>query len=78
MEAVIQKWGNSLGIRIPSVIAKQLNLKDGSKVSIVDENGKILILPNTKTILQEKLDRISENNIHLEIDSGKPIGNEIW
>jgi antitoxin component of MazEF toxin-antitoxin module len=34
MEAVVKKWGNSLGIRIPNLIVRELSLKDGSFVDM--------------------------------------------
>lgn len=43
MEARIQKWGNSDGIRIPSSILKSLNLKTNDKVDLIQENDKIII-----------------------------------
>ena len=35
MQTSVQKWGNSLGLRIPGVYAKELHLLDGSIVDIV-------------------------------------------
>ena len=43
MEAVVKKWGNSLGIRIPHLIVRELSLKDGSFVDINDNGNEILI-----------------------------------
>ena len=43
MEAVVKKWGNSLGIRIPNLIVRELSLKDGSFVDINDNGNEILI-----------------------------------
>ncbi|MDY7029881.1 MAG: AbrB/MazE/SpoVT family DNA-binding domain-containing protein, partial [Spirochaetota bacterium] len=45
MEARIQKWGNSLGIRIPMNIIRELSLKTGSKVEIEKETDRIVIRP---------------------------------
>jgi len=78
MDAIIQKWGNSLGVRIPNSIAKDLNLENGSHVEILDEDGKILILPHEKKSLIEKLARITTENIHKEISNGLSVGNEEW
>jgi len=50
MEAVVKKWGNSLGIRIPNKIAKELFLKDGSFVDINDKQDEIVISLYGKTI----------------------------
>ena len=78
MDAVIQKWGNSLGIRIPNSIAKELNLENGCHVEILDDEGKILILPQEKKSLKEKLSKITQENIHEEIAIGKAVGKEEW
>ena len=48
MEVVVQKWGNSLGFRIPSLWAKDNNVKNGSKIEVIAEKGKIVILPQKK------------------------------
>ena len=78
MEAVIQKWGNSLGIRIPNSIVKELNLENGCHVEIVDDDGKILILPQEKKSLMQKLDMINSENIHAEVSTVTPVGKEEW
>ncbi|MES0489866.1 MAG: AbrB/MazE/SpoVT family DNA-binding domain-containing protein [Leptospirales bacterium] len=78
MDAIIQKWGNSLGIRIPNSIVKDLNLESGSHVEILDEDGKILIFPHEKKSLKDKLAKITSENIHKEIPNGSPVGNEEW
>ena len=77
MEVVIKKWGNSLGVRIPKIIANDLNLKDGAAVDIKDLNGQIIISPKQYN-LQDMLKHIDASNIHNEIDSGKSVGNESW
>lgn len=78
MDGVIQKWGNSLGVRIPGTIAKELNLQNGSQVEIIDEDGKIVILPHKKKSLAEKLAMITNENLHEEISTGSPTGKEAW
>ncbi len=66
MKATIQKWGNSLGIRIPSHMAKDLSLKNGSSVEILEEDNRIVIQPKNKKSLQDILELITEDNIHSE------------
>jgi len=77
MEVVIKKWGNSLGVRIPKMIANDLNLKDGAAVDIKDLNGQIIISPKQYN-LQDMLKHIDASNLHNEIDTGKSVGNESW
>ena len=43
--AIISKWGNSLALRIPKAIAEELQLNEGSPISIETAEGKILITP---------------------------------
>jgi len=78
MEAVVKKWGNSLGIRIPNLIARELSLKDGSYVDINEKGKKIIIMPVRKNRLSEMLSKINNQNLHAEIETGDPVGNEIW
>ena len=78
MKAIVKKWGNSLGIRIPNLIVKELSLKDGSSVDIKDKKGEIIIKPKEKNRLSEILSKINEKNIHGEVETNGPIGNEIW
>jgi len=78
METVVKKWGNSLGIRIPNLIARELSLKNGSIVEIKDNGNEIIIKPTQKSKLSEMLSQINEQNIHKEIETTGPVGKEIW
>jgi antitoxin MazE len=78
MEAVVKKWGNSLGIRIPNHIVREFSLKDGSFVDINDVGKEIIIKKNQKSKLSELLSKIKDQNIHEEIETGDPVGKEIW
>jgi antitoxin MazE len=77
MEAVIKKWGNSLGIRIPNLIVRELSLEDGSFVDIKDKGNEIIIKPK-KNKLTEMLNLVNEKNIHGEIETSGPVGKEVW
>ena len=47
----ISKWGNSLALRIPATLIKQIQLKDGDKVeATLSKDGSLIIRP-------QKLDR---------------------
>ncbi len=78
MQTVIQKWGNSLGIRIPSTYVKGLHLKNGANVDIKEENGKLIIEPTKKMKLQQLLDGITADNIHEPVETGASVGKEEW
>ena len=78
MKATIQKWGNSLGIRIPSMMAKNLMLKNGSEVELIEESDKIIIRPKKIPRLEDLLEEINDMNVHNEIEIKGPYGNEAW
>jgi len=79
MKATIQKWGNSLAIRIPKNITKDTRVSEGSNIDIMVENGNIVLSPRKKEYsLKELLKNITIKNIHSEIFTGNQIGGEIW
>ena len=78
MKVTIQKWGNSLGLRIPSVVAKDLLLENGSEVELLKEADRIVIRPSKEYRLSDLLEQISDSNLHEEVDSGFAQGNESW
>jgi antitoxin MazE len=78
MLAKIQKWGNSLGLRIPKQLVKYINLKEGSNVEVISSNKSLIITLNEDP-LDSLLDEINPSNLHREQlidDSNK--GNESW
>ena len=77
MQAVVKKWGNSLGFRIPSLWAKDNNVKNGSKIEVIAEKGKLIILPQKKT-LDDMLALVTPENLHPEISTDRSVGNEEW
>ncbi len=77
MQTVVQKWGNSLGIRIPAIYAREFDLKNGSSVDIIEDQGKLVILPKRKT-LEDLLSFVTSDNIHSSVDTGVSVGKEEW
>ncbi len=78
MSAKIQKWGNSLGVRIPKAVIEKVNLGENSEVEIESKNGTIVIFPAKKEYsLDALLDQITKGNLHSE-DEFKSEGNEVW
>lgn len=77
MEAYIQKWGNSLGLRIPLQWARQLNLHQGSTVNLELVDGKLIIQP-PKYCLDTMLSEITPKNQHHTQFNDDTKGNEQW
>jgi antitoxin MazE len=78
METIIKKWGNSLGVRIPNTIIKELSLENGSHVEIYEEADRIIIKPKSSDALNLLLNQITDDNIHEENNFSTPMGNEVW
>jgi antitoxin MazE len=76
----IQKWGNSLALRIPKSFATELKISEDSEVNLSLENGKLIIKPTNekKYELNDLLSQVNEKNIHGEYTFGRPEGNELW
>ena len=80
MDATVQKWGNSLALRIPKAFVESTNLSRGSVVNIDLRDGKIVVEPKTRSkySLKELVKGITEENRHGEVHTGTPKGNEVW
>ncbi len=80
MLAKVQKWGNSLALRIPKSYALEAKLEKDSDVDISFIEGQLVIRPMV-TIKQELvhlLSGITEDNLHDACDTGEAVGNENW
>ena len=78
MLSKIQKWGNSLALRLPMVLAKELALHEGSEVNLSLEDEKLVIEP-AKPVeyrLEEMLSLVNEDNLHGEYSYDRPVGRE--
>jgi len=80
----LRKIGNSTGAIIPAQILKDLNLKEGDQLSIIEEQGKIVISAanlRPKYQLAELLARCDQNapmpEVLAEWDVARPVGNEV-
>ena len=80
MRVKIQKWGNSLALRIPKAFAVNAELRQGSVVDLSEKGKNITIRPviEPEPTLEQLLTGINRKNIHREIETGGPVGNEIW
>ncbi len=80
METRMQKWGNSLALRIPKLVCKEAGLKHNSRVSVTMNKRKIIIeaVPQDALSLEDLLDGITDDNVHGDTDGGGPVGAAIW
>jgi antitoxin MazE len=80
MKARIQKWGNSLALRIPKSFAAHSNIERGSVVDLSLDNGRMIVEPEKEQeySLEELLTRVTRANRPSEVDFGPPVGKEVW
>ena len=79
MTNIVNKWGNSLGLRIPQPVASKIGLTAGTVVSIEVVNNTIVVSPiKKKYSLDELLEGVTPELIGGEYDWGTPIGKEVW
>lgn len=79
MITTIQRWGNSLAVRIPKPFAAQVELSENSQVDISIDGGRIVVSPAVKEWkLSELVDGISAANTHSETVWGDRAGAEAW
>ena len=79
MEAKIQKWGNSLGMRIPNNIIKELQLKTNDLVEIKYNKNQIIITKiSPKISLEERIKAYHGENLSKNFSWDDKVGKELW
>ena len=80
MRTRVQKWGNSLALRIPKSFAMEVGLQKETDVEILLANGKLVITPviKPKLTLKQLLAKVTKENLNHEVDTGPAVGNETW
>jgi antitoxin MazE len=79
MQTKIQKWGNSLAVRIPKAFVKEAHVAYGTSVDLTVDDGKIVIDPHAEPQyrLEDLLKGVTKRNVHAEIDTGDAVGREV-
>jgi antitoxin MazE len=81
MKVRVQKWGNSLALRIPRSFATEARIQQDAEVDLSLEEGRLVITPLAPpkpTLLEQLLEQVTEHNLHQEVDTGPPVGRELW
>ena len=78
MITTVQKWGNSLGVRIPRAVAASARLRPGTPVEISTEDQGIVIrvAERPRYSLVDLLKGVTRANLHGAVDTGAPVGRE--
>ena len=68
MKTRIQKWGNSLALRIPKSFAQEIHLEQGTMVEVSLQEGTLRITPLAHPPI----------TLDHEVDTGPAVGAEVW
>jgi antitoxin MazE len=80
MRTRIQKWGNSLAVRIPKSFAAEAGLSDESLVDVRLVDGHLVVVPVAPAAytLEAMLVGVTDDNLHHEIPVEPAVGDEVW
>ncbi len=79
MQTSIQKWGNSLAVRIPRAFASSLRFGPGASVEIsLDDDGLRIRRVQRRYSLRTLLSKVTARNRQREVPTGAPVGRETW
>ena len=80
MRVQVQKWGNSLALRIPKPFAEDVGVGEGTVVDVSISKGRLIATPvaSRRIRLDDLLRRITKRNLHGETGTGLPVGREAW
>ena len=80
MDVIIKKWGNSAAVRIPASVMVAAHVALDQAVEVREEQGRIVIEPVRRKVykLDDLLGGITDKNLHESVDTGEPVGKEVW
>ncbi len=80
MRVQVQKWGNSLALRIPKPFAEDVGVGEGTVVDVSVSKGRLIATPVTppRVRLRDLLRRVTKRNVHRETETGPSVGREMW
>ena len=78
--AVVSKWGNAQGIRIPEAFCRQLGISVGDEVSLTIVKDRLVVEnSNERYTLKARMKAWDgKGTSGKEYDYGQPVGKEIW
>jgi antitoxin MazE len=77
MHVHVSKWGNSLGLRLPQALVKQIGLSEGQTVSVTAEGNRLIVettAPNYR--LADLLTNVTPEAMSAAFDWGADVGRE--
>ncbi|MFQ5813305.1 MAG: AbrB/MazE/SpoVT family DNA-binding domain-containing protein [Anaerolineae bacterium] len=80
MRTRVQELGDGLALHIPKTLATEMHIRPDSLIEMLFVDGKIIMFPITEAelTLEQLLAGVAEENLHGEVDTGSPVGKEVW
>ena len=80
MKSAVQRWGNSLALRIPRAYAAETRMAEGSTVELTLRSGALVVRPifRKRHALADLVKRIRPANRHDFVPTGNAVGREVW
>jgi antitoxin MazE len=80
MKTRVQKWGNSLALRIPKAFAAEAGLQANAPVELSLVQGTLVVQPvkPATLTLEQLLQGITPKNCPGEWNTGPAVGKEVW
>jgi antitoxin MazE len=80
MKTTIQRWGNSLALRIPKAFAEETHVRDGTPVVLSLSDGSLVVRPvrRPRASLKSLLSEIDAAKLNFAVFEDAPRGKEIW
>jgi antitoxin MazE len=80
MRGRVQKWGNSLAVRIPKPFAEEAGLRKDVEIDVSVDAGRVIVaaVAAGRFTLDGLLKGVKRSNLHREAATAGPLGNEAW
>ncbi len=76
----VRKWGNSAAVRIPAAVLAEAGIEIDQPVQVREERGRIVIEPVLRKVfsIEDLVKAIRPGNLHAPVETGAPVGREVW
>lgn len=78
MVVKVQRWGNSLALRLPKAVAEKAGIGEGSSLDVEAKKGQIVARSVRRYRLEDLLEGVEPAKLHAEISTGPRMGREAW
>jgi antitoxin MazE len=78
MKVQFAKWGNSLALRIPRSLAREIRASEGRMADVTVQKGRLVVAPVDEPAydLDTLLKGMGSEHVHGETATGSAVGNE--